>query len=124
MIGEGKDCSTGVIMAITKHNESASEIYARKVDPLSCDGVGPIFQLQHRKGLLWDNDDVTSENLSVGSLMAYKSYELKDDGDHTNVYLRTTDRKPLVRKLKRKLISLSRRFCCMAPIAQIAQIFD
>ena len=82
MVGEDgswtNDCEvycTGVILAIAKHNATASEIFAREleVDSFGCNGVGPIFPLHHRNGLLWDNDDVTKKNLSRASLITYKS---------------------------------------------------
>lgn len=59
-------------MAISKHDESSSTIYAREVDT-DFNGNGYPFQLQsNRNGFIWENNHIAAENLFCGCLVTYK----------------------------------------------------
>ena len=87
---------TGVVLAISRHDEARSTIHAAKYN---CDHEsihlnwddrqGPIFQLHNRSGFIWDNDLVTQENLGFGCLLTYKN-------DCRPIYIRRIECKPLV----------------------------
>ena len=83
---------TGVILAISKHDESASMVYAREVDA-DFNGNGQPFQLANdQNGFTWQNEHLTAENLKFGSVVTYR----KHDG---NVYSNKVDCRPQVGEL-------------------------
>ena len=86
--------NTGVVVGIAKHEESLSTIFARDVNR-EFDAFGPIFQLvQNLNNQLWDNDEVVRNQLSLGSLVTYRT-----DSGNRRVYVKKLDVKTQVRTI-------------------------
>ncbi|KAJ7393288.1 hypothetical protein OS493_006257 [Desmophyllum pertusum] len=86
--------NTGVVVAIAKRDKSNSTVFARALDN-DHNGEGTIFFLckltdspDRDKSFIWSNEDVSKENLSIGSIVRFKR-----SGDES-IHFSTVDIKP------------------------------
>ena len=84
---------TGVILAVSKHDESSSMIFAREVDS-KFNGEGQPFQLWNENDSVWQNEFVSAEKLAFGSIVTFRKYH-----GVNCVYYNKVDCKPQVPEL-------------------------
>ena len=81
-------------MAVSKHDESSSMIYAREVQDSDFNGNGQPFQLWNENGSVWQNEYVSAEKLAFGSIVTFRKYH-----GFKCVYYNKVDVKPQVTEL-------------------------
>lgn len=98
---ENEIYNTGVIVAIAKWDKRNSTVFARALDN-DHNGEGTMFFLHsvdcpadcpdRDKSFIWSNEDVSKENLSIGSMVRFK----RNDDQSKLIHCSTVDIKPQV----------------------------